>query len=97
VRLRRPSTTGHYDGLVADRIVSLISAEAGWRALYGSDVEADAESARVVAWALLENGAGAQRVVGLVVDGTDPTTLVPAPEATSELAPRFERYGFKPG
>jgi hypothetical protein len=96
--VRRPSANdGHYDALVADRIVSLIPAEAGWRALYGSDVEADAESARVVAWALLENGEGTQRVVGLVVDGTDPTTLVPASEAASELAPRFERYGFKPG
>jgi hypothetical protein len=36
-------------------------------------------------------------VVGLVVGGDDPTTLVPAPDAVSELAPRFERYGFTRG
>jgi hypothetical protein len=81
--------------VVAERIVSLITAETGWRAIYGSEYAPDAESARIVAWALLDDGDGAQRVVGLVVGGTDPTSLVPAPEATSEHAPRFERYGFK--
>jgi hypothetical protein len=81
---------------VAERIVSLVAAERGWRALYASEHASDAESARVVAWALLEDAEGAQRVVGMVVGGTDPTSLVPAPDAASELAPRFERYGFKP-
>lgn len=80
---------------MADRIVALIAAETGWRAIYGSEYDSDAESARIVAWALLEDGEGAQRVVGMVVGGADPTTLVPAPDAASELAPSFERYGFK--
>ena len=80
---------------MADRIVSLIAAETGWRALYGSEYASDAESARIVAWALLEDAEGVQRVVGMVVAGADPTSLVPAPEAGSELVPRFERYGFR--
>jgi hypothetical protein len=78
---------------VADRILSLIAAETGWRAFYSGEFET--ESARIVAWALLEDTQGEQRVVGLVVGGVDPTTLVPAPEAASDLAPEFERYGFK--
>jgi hypothetical protein len=80
---------------VADRIVSLVPAEAGWRAFYGSEDDFEAESARVVAWALVEDADGAQRVVGLVVDGNDQTALVPAPQGASEFAPTFERYGFK--
>jgi hypothetical protein len=80
---------------VADRIVSLVPAEAGWRAFYGSEDDYDAESARVVAWALVEDAEGAQRVVGMVVDGGDPTLIVPASQGASEFAPTFERYGFK--
>jgi hypothetical protein len=80
---------------VADRIVSLIPAETGWRAFYGGEYDYDSESARVVAWALVEDEAGAQRIVGLVVSGEDATALVPAPDGATELAPRFERYAFK--
>ena len=80
---------------MADRIVSLIPAETGWRAFYGGEDDYDAESARVVAWALSEDEAGVQRVVGLVVGGADQTSIVPAPDGASEFAPTFERYGFK--
>ncbi len=80
---------------MADRIVSLIPAETGWRAFYGGEYDYDAESARVVAWALVEDADGVQRVVGMVVSGDDQTTLVPAADGASELAPTFERYGFK--
>jgi hypothetical protein len=80
---------------VPDRIVSLVPAEAGWRAFYGGEYDYDAESARVVAWALVEDAKGAQRVVGMVVGGEDQATIVPAAEGASEFAPTFERYGFK--
>jgi hypothetical protein len=80
---------------MAARIVSLVPAEAGWRAFYGSEYDVDAETARVVCWALLEEADGVQRVVGMVVDGDTPTQLVPAPEGASEFAPTFERYGYK--
>jgi hypothetical protein len=80
---------------VADKIVSLVPAERGWRALYRGEYEEDAESARVVAWALVENDKGERRLVGMVIDPNDPTGVVPAPEGASPLAPEFDRYGFR--
>jgi hypothetical protein len=80
---------------VPETIVSLVPAEAGWRALYRGEYEDDAESARVVAWALVENGDGERRVIGLVIDPADATRIVPAPEGASALAPEFDRYGFR--
>jgi hypothetical protein len=84
-----------YDRAMAERIVSLVPTESGWRAFYGGDEEFDAESARIVAWALLEDDDGARRIVGMVVDGADQTAIVPAADGATELAPSFERYGFK--
>jgi hypothetical protein len=81
--------------VTADRIVSLVPTEPGWRAFYGSEYDDEAESARVVAWALVENAEGEQRIVGMVVGGDDQTAIVPAHEAASEFAPTFGRYGFK--
>jgi hypothetical protein len=80
---------------VPDRIVSLVPAEPGWQALYEGELEEDTESARVVAWALVEDEEGAQRVVGLVVDPAEPTRIVFASDGASELAPEFARYGFR--
>jgi hypothetical protein len=93
--LERVRPCGSYDRAVPDRIVSLVPAEAGWRAFYGSDEDYESESARVVAWALVVDELGALRVVGLVVGGDDQTAIVPAPQGASEFAPTFERYGFK--
>jgi hypothetical protein len=80
---------------VTERILSLVPAEPGWQALYRGEYEEDAESARVVAWALVEDEDGAQRVVGLVVDPADSTRIVFAPEGASEIAPEFDRYGYR--
>ena len=77
------------------RIVSLVPAEPGWRAIYRGEYEEDAESARVVAWALVESADGGQEIVGLVVASEEPTKVVPAPEGASAIAPDFDRYGFK--
>jgi hypothetical protein len=79
---------------VDGRIVSLVPAEAGWRALYRGEYEEDAESARVVAWALVESADGSQNLVGMVVAPDEPTRIVPAPEGASAVAPQFDRYGF---
>jgi hypothetical protein len=79
---------------VDGRIVSLVPAEAGWRALYRGEYEEDAESARVVAWALVETADGSQDLVGMVVAPDEPTRIVPAPEGASATAPEFDRYGF---
>jgi hypothetical protein len=81
--------------VVTERIVSLVPAEAGWRALYRGEYAEDGESARVVAWALVESADGTQALVGLVVAADDPTKIVAAPEGASAIAPEFDRYGFK--
>jgi hypothetical protein len=80
---------------VADRIVSLVPAEPGWLALYRGEYAEDAESARVVAWALVEAADGTQSLVGMVVAPDDPTKIVGAPDGASAIAPEFDRYGFK--
>jgi hypothetical protein len=80
---------------VEGRIVSLVPAEPGWRALYRGEYEEDSESARVVAWALVESSDGDQEVVGMVVAPDEPKRIIPAPEGASAIAPEFDRYGFK--
>jgi hypothetical protein len=80
---------------VEGKIVSLAAAEPGWRAIYlGEDAE-DRELARVVAWALVEGDDGARAVIGMVIDTTDPSRIVAAPDGASETTPKFDRYGFK--
>ena len=76
-------------------IRSLVPAEAGWRAYYRGEYQEDAESAHVVAWALVEAENGEHEVVGLVVAADDPTHIVPAPDGASAVAPDFDRYGFR--
>ena len=76
-------------------IHSLVPAIAGWHALYRGEYEEDSESARVVAWALVEGEAGGHEVVGLVISPDNPTKILPAPEAASAVAPEFDRYGFR--
>ena len=80
---------------VAERIVSLVPAERGWRAFYLGEYPEDSASARVIAWALVEEDDGARGVVGLVVADGDPTQIVPAHEGASAVATEFSRYGFK--
>ena len=89
---RRPAYDRRF---VADVIVSLVPAEPGWQALYRGEYEEDGESARVVAWALVEDADGRRRVVGLVIDPGEPTHIVFAPDGASATAPEFERYGFR--
>jgi hypothetical protein len=79
---------------VIGKIVSLASAEQGWRAIYVGEDEAR-ELTRVVAWALIEDADGNRAMIGMVIDPTDPTRIVAAPDGASEIAPEFDRYGFK--
>jgi len=80
---------------LGERIVALIVAESGWRAIYGGQEE-DAESglSRLIAWALIEADDGDRRVVGLVVDPLDRLSIVAADRAR---APRgsLTGYGYK--
>ncbi|HEX3289948.1 MAG TPA: hypothetical protein VHR46_01045 [Gaiella sp.] len=80
---------------MAPTIHSLVPAIAGWHALYRGEYAEDSESARIVAWALVEREDGGREVVGLVVSPDDPTKIVAAPDAASAVAPEFDRYGFR--
>src|SRR5262245_54284186 len=76
----------HVAPVFTGSILSLIPAEPGWRALYRHAWEPEPELTRVVAWALVEED-GQRRVLGMVVDGGDPSRIVPAPEGGSPEAP----------
>lgn len=80
---------------MAPKIHDVLSAEAGWRAYYTGELEGDAESTRVVAWALVDPDGDAPELVGFVVSPDDPTRIVLATAGVSVLAPDFERYGFR--
>lgn len=80
---------------MTNRIISLVPAERGWRALYAGEFPEDEESSRVVAWAVLEDEEGVQELVGMVVDPNNQTQLVPAVEGITPVATSFVRYGFR--
>jgi hypothetical protein len=73
---------------VATKIVEIVPADSGWRAVYEDPNDpAETEIARVAAWALVETVPGEREVVGLVAEGK---RLIPASEAGTLL-----RYGYK--
>jgi hypothetical protein len=72
-----------------EKIVDIVQADSGWRAVFEDPLDAsETELARVAAWALVEGDGGEREVVGLVVEGA---RLVPADQAGTLL-----RYGYKP-
>ena len=83
---------------MSEKIISLVPADSGWRAIY-TDIDEEGEESReltrIVAWALVEDEEGERSVVGMVVDATDPTQVVPAPDGASLSTPTFDRYGYK--
>jgi hypothetical protein len=81
---------------VAAKILQIVPADSGWRAVYGHSDDPDgSELSRVVAWALVEDEDGEREVVGMVVDPIDSTKVVPATAAISVGAGELQRYGFK--
>ena len=78
------------------KIVSIISADSGWRAIYGGQgAGEDSGLSRVVAWALVEDESGDRSVVGMVVDPQDRTNIVPAVGTESHHAGNLTGYGYK--
>ncbi len=75
---------------MSDRYVSLVAAEPGWRAIFGD--ETTGARSRIIAWGIL--GGETQRIVGLIIDPSDASAIVPAPDVTSPVAGAFTRYGF---
>ena len=78
------------------KIVQIVPADSGWRAVYGTEEPwEDTELSRVVAWALVEDEQGEREIVGMVVDPVAGKSIVPAGEAVSTSAGELLRYGFK--
>jgi len=77
---------------LARTLIQIVPAEPGWRALFGLNEDEFVRS-RVVAWALTE-ASGAQEIVGLIVDPSLPTRIIPVSEAVDPDGGTFMRYGF---
>ena len=79
-----------------ETIVTIITADAGWRAMYGGQSGGEESGlSRVVAWALVEDGSGDRRVVGMVVDPQNRSSIVTATSSESAQAGMLTGYGYK--
>ncbi len=67
-------------------------AEPGWKAVF-SEPDGGESVSRILGWAVAaEEG----EVVGVIVDPSEPSRIVPAPEAISPAGGDFLRYRFVP-
>ena len=78
-----------------ERIVTIVPADTGWRAIYGGQGADDSGLSRIVAWALVEGTDGSRRVVGMVVDPKDRKQIVPVDATESQHAGALTGYGYK--
>jgi hypothetical protein len=79
-----------------EKIVTIVPADAGWRAIYGGQAGGeDSGLSRVVAWALVEDDSGGRKVVGLVVDPQNRSNIVTATGSESAQAGTLTGYGYK--
>jgi len=87
---------GSEAGATGENILSIIPADAGWRAIYGGGSSGDESGlSRVLAWALVEDDTGERRVVGLVVDPQNRSNIVTATGTESAQAGTLTGYGYK--
>ena len=83
-------------GGTAEQVVTIITADSGWRAIYGNQSGGEESGlSRVVAWALVENDTGERRVVGMVIDPQDRSSIVTATGTESAQAGTLTGYGYK--
>jgi hypothetical protein len=83
-------------GAAGEKIVNIIPADAGWRAIYGGQGGGEESGlSRVVAWALVENDAGDRSVVGLVIDPQNRSHIVSATSSESTQSGALTGYGYK--
>ena len=71
----------------------MVSAEAGWRALFADNDGIETGRSRVIAWASRDRD-GATEIVGIIADPNDPKALVPADTVVDEDGGSLQRYGF---
>jgi hypothetical protein len=74
------------------QIAQLISVEPGWRAVF-SEPDGSESLSRIVAWAVVGSGDGAE-IVGVIVDPSERSRIAPAPEVTSPGGGSFGRYRY---
>ena len=72
---------------------ALISAEPGWRALFGTADGVETGRSRIIAWVSIESSEEA-RIVGVIADPNDPKRLVTADTITDDEGGTLVRYGF---
>jgi hypothetical protein len=83
-------------GAPGEKIMTIIPADSGWRAIYGGQGAGEESGlSRVVAWALVEDDGGDRHVVGLVVDPQDRSSIVTATGSESAQAGTLTGYGYK--
>jgi len=83
-------------GAAGEKIVTIVPADAGWRAIYGGQTGGeDSGLSRVVAWALVEDDSGRRKVVGMVVDPQNRSNIVTATGSESAQAGTLTGYGYK--
>lgn len=83
-------------GAAGAKIMNIIPADAGWRAIYGGQGSGEESGlSRVVAWALVEDDAGDRHVVGLVIDPQNRSNIVSATSSESTQAGSLTGYGYK--
>lgn len=82
-------------GTTGEKIVNIVPADAGWRAIYGGSGSEESGLSRVVAWALVEDDSGRRKVVGLVVDPQNRSNIVTATGSESAQAGTLTGYGYK--
>jgi hypothetical protein len=73
-------------------IQQLVPAETGWKAVF-SEPDGGESLSRILVWATVTEG-GDDSVVGLIVDPSSPSEIIPAPEAFSPDGGSFVRYRY---
>ena len=74
------------------QIEQLVPAEPGWKAVFKESDGGESQS-RILGWAVA-SGDDASELVGVVVDPSDPSRIIPAPDAMSPEGGEFLRYRF---
>ena len=83
-------------GAAGEKIVTIVTADAGWRAIYGGQASGEESGlSRIIAWALVEDDSGDRKVVGLVVDPQNRSNIVSASGSESAQAGTLTGYGYK--
>ena len=74
------------------RIEQLVSAESGWKAVFKEPDEGESLS-RILGWAIVGSG-DKRELVGVIIDPSEPSRIIPAVGAVSPAGGSFARYRY---